>query len=185
MPQTTVKNTPDIGMPGQIADLKTAAWGSIASKTSQEASAPIPFGVFVRKGTGDDGVKLLAATTNPLAGLVVFGQGYHRDLELTSAGLQPGATFDVAEKGNFFVRVEDAVTPASEVHVRVVTGGTNGYGVDGVGTTEFAGAVRGTADTTDCIEITAFARFVRSAAAGGIAELQFDMTMQAQQVADS
>lgn len=183
--QTSVAARMTALLVGQLADFNSLADARRATKTSEEASAGIQIGVMVKKGTADDGALILTTTTSPLAGIVMLENGYDVPNELVLAtGYTPKTTFSVLEIGEIAVRVEDAVTPASEVHVRVVTGGTNGYGTDGVGTGETVGAFRGTADSTDCIEITPFARWLTSASAGGIAVLQIDMRNQGLQAAD-
>lgn len=180
-PQTSV-STPDIGVPGQVLNLHTSQSGKISSATSEEASASIPFGVMVKGGTADRTAKNLAANSDVLKGIAMWSGNYHRDLEVDENGLRPGCTFDVLEVGETIVRVEDAVTPASEVHVRAVIGGANGYGAAGA---ETKGAFRGTADGADTIDISAFAKYISSADAGGIAKISIDMRNSALQAADS
>lgn len=174
-PQTTVLATPDIGVPGQIADLNGAADAITFSKTNKEASASMPFGIMVKQGTLDDDVLLLTAAANKLAGIVLFDHDFHRDSELTSAGLKPGTTFGVGWQGPFLVTVEDAVTPASGVHIRHTTG---------VGGTQ-PGAFRGTAEATHTLDASAFARFLSSAGVGGVAELWIDLSNAALATADT
>lgn len=119
-PQTSVSDLPDLGLPGAFADLHTAKDGKVVSRTSEEASVSLPMGNFVAKGTDDRGVKLLSATTDVLEGIAMQGHGYSRDTELDDNGFRPGCTFDVAQIGTYIVVCEGAVTPSSEVHVRVV-----------------------------------------------------------------
>lgn len=174
MSQTTVDTKPALGIPGQLATFKAQDDASVASKQSFEASASIPFGVFVKDDSaanGDDAVKLITTTADLLAGVTVFSQNFNHNHQVDANGdIVPGVFFGVLEEGDIFVLVEDAVTPASEVHVRAIIGGTNGYGAAGA---ENHGAVRGTADSTDCIDVTSIARFKTSADAGGIAVLSW------------
>jgi hypothetical protein len=173
MSQTSVTTAPKVGQPGTAADEYTALNGQIASATSEEASAEIPFGVMVKAGTADYGVLKMTATTNKLAG-ITFRTHDFADLELGDTGLKPGATFGVARKGRYFVKIEENVTPASDVRVRAVAGGA-----------EVAGAFRATADSTDCIDLTPFAKWVRTAlAADGVGELDIDLTNADLAVAD-
>jgi len=173
-PQTEVEDTMPIGVAGQLADLWTEENGDVASATSEEASAEIPFGVMVKPGTADDGVLKLTATSNKLAGITVFSHLYAKPDELGDTGLKPKVTFDVLTRGRIIVFPEDAVTPASEVHVRAVATGS-----------EVAGAFRGTADGTDTIDLTAFARWRSSADAADAAVLEIDLNNAALATADT
>ncbi len=180
--QTEVKTEPDLGLPGQLADLFSASDADVVAKKSEEETASIPFGVMVAQGEEDDGVLNLAANNDRLVGIVVHAHGYNRDSELDDDGLRPGCTFDVLNEGRIIVRVEDSVTPSSEVHVRAVTGGSSGYGEAGA---ETAGAFRGTDDGADTINITEFARYTRSADAGELTIVDITMRGQPFQNADS
>jgi hypothetical protein len=174
MSQTSVTTAPKVGTPGEPADLYTAHNGMVTSGTSEEASAEIAFGLMVKAGTGDYGVLKLTAVTNKLAGITVRAHDFG-DLELGDTGVKPGATFGIARKGRWFVRIEENVTPASDVRVRAVVTGN-----------EVAGIFRATADSTDCIDLTALAKWVRTAlAADGVAELEIDLTNADLAVADT
>jgi len=131
---------------------------------SEEASAEIPFGVMVGRGTADNGVLKLAATSDVLAGVVVFAQSYAKPSELGDTGLKPGVDFNILNEGRVYVLVEEAVTPASSVFVRAVAAGA-----------EVAGAFRDTQDGSDCIDISDYARYLTSAGAGEFAVLDFSM----------
>lgn len=166
MSQIAVSTAPQFGLPGDIADLHTARNGQISTGTSEETSAEIPFGTMTVAGTADYGVRKPTAVTNTLRGIAVRAHDFAIGLELGDAGLKPGATFGVGRKGRFFVRIEQDVTPSSDVRVRCVATGA-----------EIAGAFRATEDSTDCIDISALARWVRTAfAAEGVGELELDMT---------
>ncbi len=162
MAQTSVTDVMTIGFPGMLSD--SSRTKDVASKTSEEASAEIPFGVMVKQGTEDDGVLLLTSIADLLVGVVLHSDEYLKDLQLGDDGLKPGTTMGVLVAGRCLVRVEDAVTPASGVFVRAVAAGA-----------EVAGAFRGTADSTDCINITDYAKFRESAGAGEVVELEFNM----------
>ncbi len=118
--------------------------GKDRAGTSEEASAGIPFGVMVCRGTADDGILLLntsaaaMATDTALVGITLFDHHFARNVELDADGaLAPEATCAVLTKGTCLVQVEEAVAPGDAVHVRVVTGGSDGYGPAGA---ENAGA---------------------------------------------
>lgn len=70
-----------------------------------------------------------------------------------------GDAIPVLKRGRVWVKVEDAVTPASGVRVRIIASGG-----------EIAGSFRGAADSTDTIVIQA-ARWLTAADAGGLALL--------------
>lgn len=172
--QTSVSDRMPVGIPGQLADLHTAEFGDVVSATNEEASAEVPFGVMLKDGTDDDLVKLLNATNNKLAGVSVFAHNFAKPVQLGDTGLKSGVTFGVLRKGRIYVLVEDAVTPASEVHVRAVAAGL-----------EVKGAFRGTADGTDTIDCTGFAKYTASAGAGEVAVVEIDMSQASLAVADT
>lgn len=182
MPQTAVADRMTIGIVGQLADLHSMADARVKTATNQEASAQIPFGIMVIRGSLDDSALLLhtsaaaMVTGQLLQGVSTHGHAFAEPQELAdtdAGGLQPDATFGVLEIGTIIVAPENAVTPASEVHVRAVAG---------VG--EQAGAFRATADGSDTVDITAFAKWLTSAGAGQPAVLEIDMTNSALAVAD-
>lgn len=173
MPQTTVETTMPIGVAGQLADLWTEQNGDIISVISEEASAEIPFGVAVRQGTADDGALLFTATSQVPLGVVVFAHHFAKPDELGDTGLKPKVVFGVLRRGRIIVFPEEAVTPASEVRIRAVAAGA-----------EVKGAFRATADSTDCIDITPFAKWRSSADANEPAILEIDLSNVSLAVAD-
>lgn len=179
MPQTSVTTTPAKGVPGQIADLGSALGCVTRSKINEEADDSIGFGLMVGLGTADDGVLKLAATSDQLAGIVVFAQNYRRSCDgdvgqVDDDGLTPKTRFAVMEVGEIWVQPEGNVAPGDEVHVRAVAGGS-----------EKAGAFRGTADSTDCIDITPFARWLTTGTSSVPAKLQIDLRNAALATADT
>lgn len=176
MSQSSVTDAP-IGVPGDIADLHTARNGQRSSSKSEEASAVILPGIMVKRGTGDYGVLKLTATANVLAGISLRSHDFAvgTEIDATTGGYMPGTHFATAQRGRYFVRIEEDVTPTSDVRVRCVAGGS-----------EVAGAFRATADSTDCVDLTALARWVRTADSDdGVAELEIDMNNIGLAVADS
>src|SRR6185436_6128826 len=145
---------------------------------SDEASAEIPFGVRVCNGTSELGVKLLntsaAAMATELRGVTVFGHSFDKPNELGDTGLKPKTAFNILSKGRIYVQVEEAVAIGDDVRVRAVAAGA-----------EVKGAFRATADGTDCVDIAAFARWIRGAEQDGFAVLEIDMTNAALDVADA
>src|ERR1041384_940053 len=146
--QTTVKTAPAVGLPGTPADEATARGQGTVSATSEEASAEIPRGLAVQATTtnSDYGAKLITGTGNKLAGIVMRSDDMS-DSDLGSTGYKPGATFPLGRKGRFFVTIEENVTPASSVRIRCAGTGT-------------IGAFRATADSTNCLDCTPFAKWV-------------------------
>lgn len=175
LPQTSVAN-PAIAVAGMLAD--DSLGKDVLSKINGEASAEIPFGVMVAKGSADDECLKLAATSDKLVGVVVYGPAYARSvgsttLELGTTGLTPNTLMDVLNVGRIYVFPEEAVTPASAVRVRAVAAGA-----------EVAGAFRATADSTDCIDISKFARWLTSGSSTVPAVVEIDMRNAALAVAD-
>lgn len=174
MPQTSVDVMPE-AIEGLLAD--NSMTKDCLPATSEEASAEIPFGVMVCQGTEDDGALLLntssASMATKLKGVTVFGQAYAKPSELGDTGFKPKCTFDVLNKGRIYVKVEEAVAPGNAVRVRAVVAGN-----------EVKGAFRTTADATDCVDISKFAKWIRGADANGLAVVELDMTMSALAVAD-
>lgn len=172
--QTEVTNYAD-AVAGLLADNTLSK--DCLSAINEEASAEIPFGVMVCRGTTDLGVKLLntsaAAMASALKGVVVFGQSFAKPDDLGDTGLKPFMAFSILSKGRIYVQVEEAVAIGDAVRVRAVaTGG------------EVKGAFRTSADASDCVDISKFARWTRGADAAGFAIVEIDMTNAALAAAD-
>lgn len=182
MPQTSVASRMSVGLAGLIGNLDGMRNASVVSATSSEASAEIPFGVMVQRGSADGTAKNLStsaaamAANNLLLGVSTLAQGFDEPNELSNdddGGLMPEATFGVLIEGPIYVVPEENVTPASDVRVRAVAGGA-----------EVLGAFRATADSTDCVDISAFARWMETGTAGSPTLLYIDMKNVALAVAD-
>lgn len=181
MSQTSVNNKQPLALAGMWADLFGAVEGAVLSKSNAEASAEIPFGVMVIRGSTDTSAKLLntsaaAMVATPLMiGISHWHHSYANPSEVSDNNkITPGTAFGVATSGHIYVYPEDNVTPASDVRVRVVVTGN-----------EVAGAFRGAADTTDCVDISAFARWLTSGGPTQAAVLEFDMSNVSLAVADT
>lgn len=175
MPQTSVTTTPAALKLGQIATLWGMADGATISRTSEEASAGIPFGVAVKEGTNlAEGCLKLTANTDRLVGIVTCEGAYAIPQQISDTDLiQPGTTMNLMFMGPVVVQVEGTVNPDSEVHVRAVAAGN-----------EVAGAFRAAKDGTDTIDCSAFCRWL-SSSSGGMAVLWVDMSKVSLAVADS
>ncbi len=155
--------------PGMRSELKK---NTIDSCVSEESSAEIRFGIAVKRGTADDGVLLCTATSNKFRGIVQQTHAIEKDVELGTSGVKPKMQLDVAVEGVMYVLTEEDVTPTSAVRIRCVAGGS-----------EVAGAFRATADSTDCYDISKFARW-KGTYASGYALLEFDFRNSASGAAD-
>jgi hypothetical protein len=175
--QTEVLDNPPHGLAGLPADHHTSSNGDIASATSEESSAEIPFGTMVAQGSNPGGCKLISGTAaqaeQTLLGIAVHGHHYANPAELGTAGVKPGTTLGIGFKGRFWVHTEEAVAPGDAVRVRVVAAGS-----------EVKGAFRKAADSTDCVDISAFAKWRSAGAAGELAIVEIDMTNAALAAAD-
>lgn len=172
--QTTVADKLPIGVAGQLADLYTAKHGDVRPVYNEEAAAHIPFGIMLKRGTADDTAKLPTTAADVLAGVAVFNTLFDRPLQIDDNGLLPGVSFGVLRKGRILVITEDNVTPASEVHFRIVVSGGNTQ----------LGKFTGTAEVGKTVDVSAFCRFTSSGNAGEPVELEVDLTNSAQAVAD-
>ena len=165
-----------IGFAGMLADSDQAP--RVASKINEEASAEIPFGTMVIRGTDEEMQALqlhtsAAAVAALLAGVVVHDHSYAKDTELGTTGLKPGVTLNVLERGHVYVLTEETVTPGDAVRVRAVVSGN-----------EVKGAFRTSADSTDCVNISKFARWVKGGTTTVPAVLEIDMVGASQAAAD-
>jgi len=130
------------------------------------AEEAIPFGKLVVRGTADNGAVLPAAsgdvtTAQKVLGMAMFDMAKEQDANGAVAYANKDAV-SVLRKGRAWVKVEEAVTPASSVYVRYAAGG-NGVGSfgDTAGTSERA-ALAG-------------AKYLTSASADGLALIEFNL----------
>lgn len=170
--QTTVNTVPTIGVAGLLSDADRTK--RAISVVNEEASAEFPFGIMLAKGTTPAQAKLLAANTDKLKGILIFGHAYHKDLEVGDTGLKPKMEGAALVRGLIWVLTE-GTTPVEgdQVHVRAVATGS-----------EQAGAFRAAKDGTDTIDLTPFARWTGRTGTG-IAELYIDLVNAALATADS
>ncbi len=182
IPQTVVNASPDFGLPGQLADLHSARTAKIDTALQAEASAGIPFGTFVKRGTNSGDAKVPSAKTDVLFGIAVFGQSYARPYEVDSTGIRPKAHFDVLRNGTVWVLPTEDVVEADQVHVRVTVSSD---------TYKLPGTIGKTDDGVKTIDITPFARWESQGTAttlnvsGTPAKLWIDMVNVSLAVTDS
>lgn len=137
------------GFEGQISDSRLCQ----IDGRRNDAGAELAFGRAVSKSANADNLGMkLPALNEVLLGILVHGM----DNEKTVTGLPSLEMGNVLSRGRAWVKVENAVTPASQVLIRIDSGG-NG-----------AGSFRGGAAVDDSLVAVPQARFLGSA---GINEL--------------
>ena len=180
MSQTSVSA---IGQPVAYAGLVSSAQEVIdkVSGFSEEASAPVRFGVAVMQGTARTGALLPAGSTTPTApikGVHSFNfehsPGTYGDLDSTGTGVIPDGRLDVLRKGRVWVVIDQSITtivPFSDrAYIRIAANGSN----------IILGAFSNVSDTSYSYDSTRQALFtsaVTTAADGTkIAEVEVDFT---------
>ena len=174
--QTTYRSTPIIANIGGLADAH-ADGVSIFQGFSTESSAMIPFGHAVefdpQAGAGYDGtmeakrgVKLPNANTDKISGILVYDPTTTDfTTDNTLDGMKPKATLNILRRGRIWVKPEadSSVTVGARLYVRAVAAGA-----------EYKGALRGAADSTDCIDCTNQGVWLSIPDADGLALLEVD-----------
>lgn len=165
MSQTDYSLTMAAAFAGMIADDGPT---DIASALSEEASAEIPFGVFVAKGAVERTCELPDASTDLLEGVVVASQRYEPGVggNIGTTGIKPKGPVNVMRSGRVYVKVEEAVVVGDRPHVRYASG---------AGGTQLGG-VRKSAVSMETIDASTQGVFRTAAGAGGFAVLELDMT---------
>lgn len=161
-PQTSFDTTATAPYAGMKGD---STFDRVDSYVNEEASAEMEFGIMLQQGTLANDALIPTGITNDFIGVLLHSHAYANDTELGTTGLKPNVTLNVMSKGRCWVTVEEAVTPASNVLVRCVTG-----------TGTVMGRFRDTADGVTCLDISAYARFLTSTSGAGVALLEFDIT---------
>jgi hypothetical protein len=168
MAQTAVASSMTRAFAGMLGDSSYVK--NVRSYVSEESSAEIPFGVAVFRGTSNEELGCLLASSTAAAmaaamlGVVVHSHAYDKPLEVGDTGIKPKMTVGVLTHGRIWVPVEDAVDPGDAVRVRIVVTGN-----------EVKGAFRAAQDSADCVNISAFARWLTVTTGAGIALLELDM----------
>ncbi|MFZ5440471.1 MAG: structural cement protein Gp24 [Myxococcota bacterium] len=164
MSQTSYTTYQSAAFAGMLADNGET---DILSYVSEEASANLPFGVAVAKGTADNGMLAMVNGSSVIVGVLAHTHQVDPSQLASSpagAGVPPKYLGNVLKRGRIVVQVEEAVTPASAVYVRHTAG---------AGGTQ-KGAIRASADTATAVAWTA-ARFLSSAGANGYAVLEVNL----------
>jgi hypothetical protein len=164
MSQTAYTTYMTAAFPGMLADIGE---NSILSYVNEEATANLPFGVALAKGTADNQFLAMVNGSSVIIGVSVHTHQVDPGQVASSpagAGIPPKYAAGVLTRGRIYVQVEEAVTPASSVYVRHTSG---------AGGTQ-KGAIRASADTATAVAWTA-ARFLTSAGAAGFAVLEVNL----------
>lgn len=123
MAQTDYSTSPAVAFPGLCGDLKPA----YKTHKLNEESVDIPFGVFVVRGTTENKVKLPAAASDEIIGVVE--SSFWADNQAMSGAdgvAASGGQMSVIEQGTVWVQVEEAVSAGDPVYVRFASdGGSN------------------------------------------------------------
>lgn len=156
MPQLTYSLNMAPGFEGQISDSRLAQIDGFRN----DGVVEIPFGKAVTRSANADGRGCkLPATGEVLLGIMAHSHVY----EQQPVGLLPLQLGNVVSRGRMYVRSETAVTPASAVTVRINTGGAG------------AGSFGGTAPAAGAFIAVPQARFLSSAAAGELVEIDINL----------
>lgn len=159
MAQLTYSVDMPIAFAGLLAD--NARRKDTLSRSSEEATS-FPHGVAVVAGTDPDTQALL-----PTGAADLLGVAQHSHANEVGGDDQnlvdEGKMFNVLHEGRIYVEVEEAVTPASPVFVRIAAGAGGSQ----------LGAFRASADTATALQASG-ARFLTSAGAGEFAVLEID-----------
>lgn len=164
MSQTAYAETMAANFEGMLADVSMKV---VDSFTQGEASAEMPFGIMLAKGTGDREAILPAASNAKLIGILMHSHHYAKGDggELGTTGVKPKATLNILRKGRLVVKVETTVAKYDRAFVRYATG---------AGGTQL-GAWRNAAVTNETIDLGTKAQFMSAASAGGLAVVEVDM----------
>ncbi len=160
--QTTYTQELARGISGQLAD---SGPHKIDSYVNEDA-AEVRFGAAVAQGAADDGAILPADPADEIVGLVVHSHAFHKSEDLGDTGLKTGVCMSILRKGRILVTCRSGCAAGDRLFVRQDASG---------GGTEFLGAPEN-AEDVDGIDNTNQGRWMTSAAAGELAELEVDFT---------
>lgn len=109
---TTYRDTLTAALAGQLAGLDN----EIDSFTNEEATADLPFGYAVVRGSGAQGALNPSTSDDVFIGIVVLGHSYGED-DLGDAGPLPLQSVDILHKGRAYVVVGEAVSAEDRGYV--------------------------------------------------------------------
>lgn len=157
MSQTEITATMSAGFAGQLVGSNH----DIDAGIQAESSAEMPFGVCVVFGTTEQGVKLPAAVTDNVKGIVGHSHAYDKTRELGDTGIKPKCQVNVVRRGQIYVTVEEAVAPGDRAYVRYAGSGQKG-------------AFRKSEVSGETIDVTLECQFKTVTAANGLAIVDCD-----------
>lgn len=176
--QTAVITSMVAGFPGVVAD--DSFLKDVLSYVNAEAALQMPFGTVVMQGTNDnDALTLTAGNVAKILGIVAYSAAYQKNNELGTVvdangrlGLVPGTNTGVLKRGRMWVKVEEAVTPASTVRVRCTNAG--------LGT----GTFRTTSAGGGLSMVLTGAKYLDSVGINGLTRVEFDCILRSTFTAD-
>lgn len=172
MPQLSYSYSQPIAFEGMGVD--TTHKQDLSFFSAESGISEIAFGRMVCQGSGDFTCNNLSTSTDKLIGIAMHSHSYEPGIQLgAGGGVLPKEPVTVRQKGRCWVLVESTVTPASVVYVR--------YTVN-TAPNNLLGRFSATSDSSKN-RILYGANFVTSAAAGGLAQLEFDLSIHAAKIA--
>ena len=160
--QTDYSELMAIGFAGQV---DPASNPQVKTMRNAEAVESMEFGIAVayQDRTADGTLAdLLTATSDIVPGILLHSYAYD-STELDAVGVVAGSTLNVLRSGRVLVLAEEAVDVGDPLFVRAVAVGA-----------ELQGALRMSADSTDCIDMTGRGQWDSVAGAGELAWLRVD-----------
>lgn len=180
MAQTVYRTRPLAGVPGQLYSVD-GDHPNIRSGFNDEASAAIRFGQPVEVTpytTGpvfeqSHGVTNVDGSTTQIWGIALHSHSYASGAVLVDTGIYgiaAKAAVNVLRKGRVLMKPEasSGVVPGARLYVRKVISGA-----------EVMGAVRGSADSTDCLDCSNQGQWITAPDADGLAVLEVDFVSEA------
>lgn len=165
--QQTAVAAQGAGIPGTWVDFAPRYVRSYQNEDTSE----LPFGVACKIGTDPDSqAKLVTAQASVLLGVTVHSHAYAKSVELGDDGLKRYVTVGVMRKGVIRVYCSEAVVVGtSAVRIRIDTNA-------GTGALLGPGTFCVSANGAHTIAVTSGMKWVKGCGAGGVAELEVDMT---------
>lgn len=160
--QTSVLQSFATGFAGMRADTSPC---DVLSAYNREGSA-LPFGLALIKGTGANDVKKPTGATvaADLLGIAEFTHAY-KNYDLSNAdGIPAGGMVNLARKGRYLVKVEEAVSVGDTAFVRIAAGAGG----------TVLGSFRRSADTATAISWTGV-KYLTAASANGLAVIDLNL----------
>lgn len=164
MPQTTVLDRMTVAVAGMPGD-EAGGLYEYESGHNENASASLFFGRMAKVGSEDDGAATISAATDLLKGVLVRTDGREPSVELAAdGGLAVNMMGTFMRRGRIWAEVEEAVTPASVVRLRVVAD-TEGP----------VGRFADTADAGKTVKLNSARYLSTTTAAGELVLVEFDL----------